>query len=218
MLRFIKIAFLAIAIVLLLLPTSSFAQDDGTGPPQPLLTHRSQTGGYTFDFPATWTLLREGDGTTTLVSDPYIMHKLDNNFETLFGDETLVTISFVPTAHAESGYGIVGTNAAERLESLARRLASDIDRTALITLDNGIVRLRLRKGVDDTSEFVGMLAVWDVAPDVMGVAMLMTAQGNFQAAYDLTEPVMLSAQFTAPIQDVIDSALAAQEAAEEASQ
>lgn len=110
-----------------------------------------------------------------------------------------MSMTFMPTAYAESNYGIPGADARARLETLVSRMSPDIEVGEIETLDNGMQRVVVRQA----AIFEGVFVVWDVTEDLTGIATVQTGIGNLQNAESTAVTILESVEFTTTVEALL---------------
>ena len=178
-------------LALLLVSASVFAQDE-------MLTYISDDGAIYVDFPQGWRF-ESASGGVIFASDAIALDKALNDYDVYWFDETVISILFFPSDVTNVILGVEDDTAEARLARLAETIDSDIDVGSLQSLDNGLNRVRFRKGND----YMGILTVWDVADDLTGVALMMTSTDNLDQADELTQAMLLSVVFNTTVDELI---------------
>lgn len=191
--------FITIFFVLFALAGTVLAQDTAPTIPEDL-TYISDDGTISFHYPLNWQMQRIGTGYFTLTSDPFILGRYEADIDTMFEGDVVLSLILVPTKNAERLYSIVGDNPTERLENLLTSpdLDPDLEFGAIETTEDGFPRTRTQKGED--AEIT--LIVWDIADDLFGVAVMISAPGHFEEAEAITNDILLSVEFSTTVDEL----------------
>jgi len=160
-------------------------------------TYLSDDGSIQFTYPINWHMIRDNSNGYTIVSNGFILERQALNLETLYNDETQISISLIPTQFAIN-FGLSGETLTERLQNVSIRLESDLEIGEIEVLENGLVRRSLQQGTD----FRGYLVLWEITSDLFGVAMMITAPDNLSSADAILTDIVLSVEFMETIQNM----------------
>jgi hypothetical protein len=188
---------------LLLIPVTAFAQV-----PAGYQAYTTPDTLVSLVYPDGWTVSQAEDGSLNLSNNAAAFETTDlENFALQSGDVG-VSILFVPTEYA-SLLGVSGTNLEERIAGLAALLTpgADAENPSPMTvgeieiLDGDVPMGRVTYQNGTVSD--GMVAVWEVAEDLLGVATVTAYPGELGASEESILTILRSVEFHSTIDEIL---------------